>query len=140
MDRRKLLNVYVENFIIHRNQWEAEWSRTNRCGLSSAQGGLITLLMEKGPLQAKDLMFRLGVSSGGVTVITNNLIQKGLISRVKSDTDKRAVYFELTERGKELYPIVELDTNQVMDRIFSELSDIEVAILAQLFGKLSGKS
>jgi DNA-binding MarR family transcriptional regulator len=137
LDRRELLNIYLDNFISHRNRWEAEWNRNNLSGLSSAQGTMLLLLRKLGPLQAKDLMGRLGVTSGGVTVIANHLIGKGLVTRSTGERDRRAAYFELTDSGRQLCDVVERQRNQVMDRIYAGLSNVEVAILGELFAKLA---
>lgn len=115
--------------------WQAEWAKSEK-GLSSTQALMLMILNAKGPRQAKDLMGALAVSSGGITVISDKLISLGLIRRVKQENDRRAVYLEITESGKALVPSLEADWNGVMDRVFSVLTDVEVAILLQLFTKL----
>lgn len=136
MDRTKYLDLYVEKFFLHRKMWEAEWAKTQENGLSSNQAIMLMILNEKGPLQAKDFMGVLGLSSGGVTVISDKLAELGFIRKTKDDRDRRAVNLEITERGRERIPHLRQDWVQVMETIFSPLTDAEVAMLAQLFGKL----
>jgi DNA-binding MarR family transcriptional regulator len=136
LDRQQLLTSYTEKFIAHRRMWEAEWSRHDTIGLSSGQALMLMLMNQSGPQQAKDLMGNLAVSSGGVTSMADKLIDCGFIRRTKSDRDRRAVYFELTDEGRILLETVQKEWNQVMNSIFSVLSDVEVAILSQLFAKL----
>ncbi|WP_169306640.1 MarR family winged helix-turn-helix transcriptional regulator [Cohnella pontilimi] len=136
MDRRKYLSTYLKNFFLHRKMWESEWTKRNRSGLTSNQAIVLLILYHSGPQQAKDLMGLLGVSSGGVTVIADKLIELGAVRRNKKEEDRRGVLLELTDKGRELFPIAEADFNGVMDHIFAGLTDPEVAMLAQLFGKL----
>lgn len=41
----------------------------------------------------------LGITNGAVTQMTDKLIKKGLISKYKIETNKKEVYFKLTELG-----------------------------------------
>jgi len=136
LDRHELLFAYVEKFVVHRKQWEAEWINDNESGLNGSQAMTIVLLKRIGPMQAKDLTSYLAISSGGTTVVTDKLIDKGLIRKTQHEKDRRGIVLELTQAGHDYYPIVEKSWNRVMDAIFSPLTDLEVAILTQLFTKL----
>jgi DNA-binding MarR family transcriptional regulator len=136
LDRHSWLTSYTEKFIIHRRMWEAEWVRLNKSGLSSSQALMLIILNKNGPQQAKDLIGLLAFSSGGITVISEKLIKMGFIRKVKIMQDRRAHFLEITAEGLEIYPVVMEEWNNVMDQVFSVLSDVEVAILAQLFAKL----
>jgi DNA-binding MarR family transcriptional regulator len=136
LDRQSWLTSYTEKFIIHRSMWEAEWVRLNKSGLSSRQALMLILLNKNGPQQAKDLMEVMVITSGGVTVISEKLIKMGFIRKVKIAEDRRAHFLEITAEGLEIYPVIREEWNNVMDQVFSVLSDVEVAILAQLFAKL----
>ncbi|MBO9599757.1 MAG: MarR family transcriptional regulator [Cohnella sp.] len=136
MNRHELLFSYSEKFINHQKMWEAEWAKTNTCGLSVGQAYMIRVLKRVGPLQAKDLISLMSISSGGVTVVSDKLIKKGYIRKTKDEKDLRASYIELTEQGREIYEVIMRDWFKVMDTIFGVLSDVEVAILQQLFTRL----
>ncbi|MDI4647864.1 MarR family winged helix-turn-helix transcriptional regulator [Cohnella hashimotonis] len=135
MDRRKYLSAYLEKFTLHRKMWETAWAKHNKNGLTSSQAFTL-ILLNAGPQQPKDLMYMLGVTSGGVTVIADKLSELGAVRRVKHGEDGRAVFLELTEKGREMYPDVKRDFDALMDEVFTPLTDAEVAMLAQLFGKL----
>jgi DNA-binding MarR family transcriptional regulator len=131
-----MLNQYTEKFMVHRKMWEAEWARNNRCGLSSFQAMAMIRIHKSGPLQAKQLIEYLAVSSGGVTVIANELIKRGFIRRIQHGEDKRGILLEITDQGREFCKQVEDDWNNTLNKTFSVLTEIEVAILLQLFTKL----
>ena len=44
--------------------------------------------------------------TGSMTRMLDRLEEKGLIRRVRSDKDRRVVCLELTEQGRELYPLM----------------------------------
>jgi DNA-binding MarR family transcriptional regulator len=136
LDRQQMLNDYTEKFLIHRLMWEAEWNRINTTDFSSRQALMLMILNNSGPQQAKELMGKLCISSGGVTVMSDKLIKRGLIQRVKNEQDRRGIFLELTDQGREFYLTIERDWNVVMNKIFGVLSDVEVAILRELFTKL----
>lgn len=46
---------------------------------------------------------RLDITVGTLTIAMNNLVKKGYVSRVRSETDRRVVLICLTERGKEAF-------------------------------------
>jgi DNA-binding MarR family transcriptional regulator len=137
LDRQRYLNAYAEKFMVHRKVWEAEWVRQNKSGLSSTQAMMLLVLHNQGPQQAKDLMGLLGVSSGGVTVISDKLTSLGVIRKTKDERDRRAVFLEITDQGRAFMALVQEEWDLVMNNVFSVLTDVEVAILLQLFAKLS---
>ena len=46
---------------------------------------------------------KLGITVGTLTVSVNNLVRKGYVNRVRSDTDRRVVKLALTKQGRLLY-------------------------------------
>ena len=78
-----------------------------RHGLSLAEFGALEALYNKGPLLVGELQKKVLKSSGGMTYVLDRLQDKGYVSRRPCETDRRAIYAELTEQGKAL-----------LDRIF----------------------
>ena len=44
----------------------------------------------------------LNVSNSHITAVTEKLINKGFVTRSRSTSDRRVVYLEITEQGKDL--------------------------------------
>jgi DNA-binding MarR family transcriptional regulator len=70
--------------------------------LSDAQYGLLFGLQEHDSLSARDLALQAGVSPATATEMLEGLEAAGLVSRVRSEIDRRVVLTSLTERGREL--------------------------------------
>ena len=52
---------------------------------------------------ASNIASRLGITLGTCTTNIDRLIAKGLVHKVKNDNDRRVVYIELTEKGKQTH-------------------------------------
>lgn len=80
-----------------------------RHGLSRGEFAALEALYHKGPLLVGELQRAVLKSSGGMTYVVDRLTEKGLVRRRACESDRRALYAELTEEGTAL-----------MDRIFPE--------------------
>ncbi len=78
-----------------------------RHGLSLAEFGALEALYHKGPLLVGELQRKVLKSSGGMTYVLDRLQDKGYVRRRPCETDRRAIYAELTDEGEAL-----------LDRIF----------------------
>lgn len=93
-----------------------------RHGLTLAEFGILEALYHRGPMLLGEVQKRVLVSSGGITFLVDRLTVKGLVERRACDSDRRARYAALTERGREL-----------MARIFPE----HARELARVMGGIS---
>ncbi len=71
-------------------------------GLTGPQLWAIKMISENGPLRVSDLASLLFVRPGTVVGILDRLEKKGLVSRVRSQQDRREVMIELSPTGREL--------------------------------------
>jgi MarR family 2-MHQ and catechol resistance regulon transcriptional repressor len=87
----------------------AEHARADveRHDISLAEFGALEALYHKGPLLVGELQRKVLMSSGGITYLVDRLEEKGLVERRPCETDRRAIYAEITPEGEAL-----------MDRIF----------------------
>ncbi|HEY0928613.1 MAG TPA: MarR family transcriptional regulator [Gemmatimonas sp.] len=73
-----------------------------RHGLTLAEFGILEALYHRGPMLLGEVQKRILVSSGGITFLVDRLTAKGLVERRTCDSDRRARYAALTERGQQL--------------------------------------
>ncbi len=73
-----------------------------RHGLSLAEFGALEALFNKGSLLVGELQRKVLKSSGGMTYVLDRLEDKGYVQRRPCETDRRAVYAELTDEGQAL--------------------------------------
>lgn len=91
-------------------------------GLSDTAFASLEALYHKGPLLVGELQRKILISSGGITYVIDQLVEKGLVTRRPCPSDRRAIFAELTSEGRAL-----------MDRIFP----LHAARIAQLVSALS---
>lgn len=71
-------------------------------GIGDTEFGILEALYHKGPLLLGDLQRKILVSSGGITFLVDRLAKRGLVERRACETDRRARYAALTEKGEAL--------------------------------------
>ncbi|MBE7102972.1 MarR family transcriptional regulator [Bacillus cereus] len=78
----------------------------------------------------------LNVSNSHITAVTEKLINKGFVTRSRSTSDRRVVYLEITEQGKDLVAKMEGEKKKYLQERFSALSEDEMNIMISISQKL----
>ncbi|MER3523805.1 MAG: MarR family transcriptional regulator [Ignavibacteria bacterium] len=107
-----------------------------RYGLTQAQFGVVECLGHLGPMTLGQLCKKKLVSGGNMTVVVDNLEKLGLVERVQSLDDRRAIVVQLTKKGKILFRKIFPQHAQHIASLVSALSDKEQEELARLLKKL----
>lgn len=104
--------------------------------LTSSQFGVVEAIYHLGPLHQKEIGEKLLKSGGNITVVVNNLEERGLVERQRQEDDRRYVHVHLTDEGRRLMDdLMPQHIQQIVDR-FSALSLEEQRTLAELLRKL----
>lgn len=98
--------------------------RTLRKGLNevysdyipSNEFAVLQTLYNQSPLMASEIANELKVSSSHITAVTDRLVVKNYIQRVRSDSDRRIVYLEITEDGKEIAKKMDEIKNKYLEK------------------------
>ncbi|MDE7194826.1 MAG: MarR family transcriptional regulator [Oscillospiraceae bacterium] len=91
------------------------------------------------PVSSAEAAERLGISAPAVSRTVKGLEVKGCLKRRLDDNDRRSIKIEVTEKGREL-----LEENMkryiaLLDKIFAEFSDSELADMVRLHCKFSAE-
>ena len=78
----------------------------------------------------------LNVPNSHITAVTEKLINKGFVTRSRSTSDRRVVYLEITEQGKDLVAKMEDAKKQYLQERFSALSEDEMNVMISISKKL----
>ena len=107
-------------------------------GQYMTQSKILEIIADHGNvISQKDLQERLGIKSGSMSEVVIKLEKKGLISRSRSDEDKRAYNISLTEMGKEKY-LEHKERDHDSSTLFVALSREEKKELNEMLGRLIG--
>jgi MarR family transcriptional regulator, 2-MHQ and catechol-resistance regulon repressor len=81
-------------------------SRLNQHGtqgnLSPSQFAVMEALLHLGPMCQTDLSQKLLLSTGNITMVIDNLVRHGLVTRERNTDDRRFITISLTPAGKTL--------------------------------------
>lgn len=81
----------------------------------------------------------LGVSFGTPTVTIDRLISKGYVERTRDEEDRRQVFVDLSDKGREVYEsIIEL-RSEVTRRVFEILDEEERDSLISILSKVNNR-
>ena len=105
-------------------------------GLTKPRFGVLEALGHLGPLTFGELSKKQLVSGGNMTMVVDNLEKEGLVERIRSLKDGRAVRVQLTQRGKKMFDEIFIQHAKYITTLTSVLKDEEQQTLAGLLKKL----
>lgn len=109
-------------------------------GISFSEFAVLEVLLHKGPLPIGDVGDHMLLTRGSMTYVVDKLEEEGLIRRRRCEEDRRIIYAELTEEGRELIEEVFSEHAALLRRLTKGLSSAEkekaTALLKRL-GKLA---
>lgn len=104
--------------------------------LSRNEFFILKALFENGPKKASDLSKYLDVSASHITAVTDSLIEKEWITRIRSDRDRRIVDIHLTSKGEDVLKTYEKRKTEFLFSKFNHFTDEEMDMFIHLFQKL----
>jgi MarR family transcriptional regulator, 2-MHQ and catechol-resistance regulon repressor len=75
-------------------------------GLNLTEFAVLEVLLHRQSLRIGEIGDRVLLTTGSMTYVIDKLERRGLLKRVMCDTDRRAIYAELTEEGRALIEVV----------------------------------
>ncbi|HYZ82708.1 MAG TPA: MarR family transcriptional regulator [Solirubrobacteraceae bacterium] len=109
-----------------------------REGLSAAGFSvLVVLTTAGGELELRTLRRRLGTSKANATEVVGTLANRGLVTRSRLSTDRRAVSVALTALGAEVVDRLFPEHSERVAATFAALDEAEKRTLAELCRKLA---
>jgi MarR family transcriptional regulator, 2-MHQ and catechol-resistance regulon repressor len=109
-----------------------------REGLSAAGFSvLVVLTTAGGAIELRGLRRRLDTSKANATEVVGTLVNRGLVTRARLSTDRRAVSVAITPRGSELVDRLFPEHATRVADTFSALDESEKRTLAELCRKLA---
>ncbi|WP_141527918.1 MarR family winged helix-turn-helix transcriptional regulator [Bacillus sp. AFS023182] len=97
---------------------------------------VLRALFWKSPQMASQIASEVNVTSSHITAVTDRLVRKGFVTRKRSDSDRRIVYLEITDHGKEVAEKLEAVRKEYYREKFKGWSDQEVEMVLELFGRV----
>jgi MarR family 2-MHQ and catechol resistance regulon transcriptional repressor len=105
-------------------------------GLNRTEFGVLELLYHKGAQPLQQIGGKVLMSSGNITYVVDKLEQKQFVRRKASSEDRRLIYAEITDAGKQLLDEVFPKHAAVIHEAMNGITDEEKRVASQLLKKL----
>ncbi len=105
-------------------------------GLTVSQFAVLEILYHKGDLRISEILERALATGGNMTVVIDNLVKEGMVSRCSDPKDRRANLISITEKGRQLISDIFPKHVENINEIFSVLTTEEKNNLINILNKL----
>ncbi len=137
--KREALHLFI--VLSRANEWVHAHAdkEIRKYGLTRTEFSVLDLLYHKGRQPIQQIGSKVLMSSGNITYVVDKLEKKGYVTRKDCAEDRRLVYAEFTEQGREFIEDVFPRITDIIEEAVSGLSSEEKQIAGMLLKKL-GKS
>ncbi|MFA7636687.1 MAG: MarR family transcriptional regulator [Monoglobales bacterium] len=90
--------------------------------LGKTQRGVLMYIAFNGPVPMKDVSEKFALEKGSFTQVADGLEALELIERKRSDTDRRIINLETTEKGKEVAEEIHKATEKQIESLLQKLT------------------
>ncbi len=98
----------------------------------------ILMLVASNPhVTQRQMSLALDVSAPRLTIVCDKLVERELISRTRSESDRRKQYIALTRKGASLVRKADRVADHMEEELLGHLSDLEKTLLFQLLEKVA---
>ncbi|MEV5028920.1 MarR family winged helix-turn-helix transcriptional regulator [Paenibacillus sp. LPE1-1-1.1] len=128
--------VWIELYPVLKSVYKkmrAEWHKGVDCGFSVNQTRMLQYLNRESPMKSTDLAEMLSITAGGVTLMGDKLLERGLIQRMRGDEDRRVVLLAISEEGKKYIESFEERDNAIIQYMSERISDEDLEHLRRIY-------
>jgi DNA-binding MarR family transcriptional regulator len=109
---------------------------TAELGITSTQASIVFMLAVGKCLTAADIAREYGIDASAVTRLIDRLEKRGLLSRVRSNEDRRVVRLALTPDGRAMAEQVPAIFTRVLDTLLAGFTPEEVGFLKSMLRRI----
>ena len=107
-----------------------------RSGLADTDFRVMEALLHKGPLPVNVIGPKVHLNPGSISVAVDRLHNRGLVSRIEDEVDRRVRTVSLTPAGRELVTDAYEHHAALIHELFEPLSSCEKAVLEKLLKRV----
>ncbi|MDY0943862.1 MarR family transcriptional regulator [Priestia megaterium] len=137
-DRKKKLEEFQEIFetVFRKLKRQNELFPKTKYKLADGHILILMYLSRKKVCTVSDITSYLGITSGGGTVLTDALLKHNLITRTRSETDRRVVQLSLTKEGESIVEQIIKQRAEKFTQLFDGMEEDDVQKIISIFYKL----
>ncbi|RDW16236.1 MarR family winged helix-turn-helix transcriptional regulator [Oceanobacillus chungangensis] len=108
-------------------------------GMKSSDFAVIEAVYSKGKQTIRQISEAVLINTGSITYVIDKLENNGLVERINCKEDRRVVYIQITDKGKELMDEIFPKHQQVIESLFEGISAEEKEIVINVLKKVGKK-
>jgi DNA-binding MarR family transcriptional regulator len=105
--------------------------------VTQAQFYILQLLKNEGRSTVSQLAERMTVKPSAITAMIDRLIKLTYVTRERDEQDRRVVFIQLSDAGKQILQEASEKRKQILCKYFAHLDNEELEALLAIFTKLS---
>ncbi len=105
----------------------ARMLRERRIDTNPAQGRILFVLWQDGPLPIHELAKRVSLGKSTLTATLDRLEARGQVRRVRSAEDRRKILVELTPENQALHQLYEEVSKEITEVFYAGFTDADIA-------------
>lgn len=113
-----------------------KWKKHSEMDYSRTEVLLLYILEKRGQQRSSQLASQLSVTTGGLTGITDKLVEGGYIDRTRDDNDRRVVYLMITAKGSDELVKLYKHRKAFVKNLFNGIPKEEIAQFQQTAEKI----
>ncbi|WP_379157835.1 MarR family winged helix-turn-helix transcriptional regulator [Paenibacillus sp. sgz5001063] len=105
-------------------------------GIGTSHGDIIYALLKQPRFTMADISKKIHKDKSTVTALVDKLVRLGYVAKERDSKDSRVVYVALTPKGRELEPVFEAISAELLDLFYLNISDKEKEDLLTILEKI----
>ncbi|OOE06391.1 MarR family transcriptional regulator [Anoxybacillus kestanbolensis] len=106
-------------------------------GLTKPQFFILNLLSKRGKCTVSELADEMFVKPSAITTMIDRLYKSGFVLRDRDEEDRRVVYVQLSEKGKEMLQHARAERRKIIERYLSQLQLEELEQFVYIIEKIA---
>ena len=98
---------------------------------------LLMYIRNEGTCMVTDIAHHLGITLSAVTSLINKLFKMSMVTRVRSETDRRIVFIGLTNEGIDILNIINQNRQKIFEKYLLDLTDEELKAYFNVVNKIA---
>jgi len=108
-------------------------------GMRTSDFTILEALYHKGRQTIREISEAVLINTGSITYVIDKLEKKGYIERSYCKEDRRVVYIQITDNGKELMDQIFPKHQRMIEKVFEEVTDEEKEIVIDVLKRVGKK-
>ncbi|BAC12401.1 MarR family winged helix-turn-helix transcriptional regulator [Oceanobacillus iheyensis] len=109
-------------------------------GMRASDFTILEALYHKGKQTIREISEAVLINTGSITYVIDKLENNGLLTRTNSPDDRRAVYIEITDKGKEIMDEIFPKHQRVIEELFEGISEEEKQTVIEVLKQVGTKN